>query len=210
MNYRIIDIDKWERKKYFEHYFSNVPCTYSVTVKLDITAIRDKKLKLYPTMLYLLTKTVNMYEEFRTAVNSKGDIVVFESMNPSFTIFHKDTETFSNIWSEYSESYAEFCENYENDLSLFGEIKEFEAKPNVPENIFPVSMIPWTTFESFNLNLQKGFDYLLPIFTMGKYELAEGKYLLPLSVTVHHGVCDGFHLCRFINKLQELCYDIAK
>lgn len=43
------------------------------------------------------------------------------------------------------------------------------AKPGVPENTFPVSMIPWTTFEGFNLNLQHGYDYLLPIFTMGRF-----------------------------------------
>ena len=30
----------------------------------------------------------------------------------------------------------------------------------------------------------------------------EGKTLLPLAVQVHHGVCDGFHLCRFLNGLQ--------
>ena len=28
-------------------------------------------------------------------------------------------------------------------------------------------MIPWSTFDGFNLNLQKGYDYLIPIFTMG-------------------------------------------
>ena len=78
------------------------------------------------------------------------------------------------------------------------------AKPNPPENTFPVSMIPWTSFEGFNLNLQNGYDYLLPIFTFGKYYEDGGKYYIPLSIQVHHAVCDGFHVCRFINELQEL------
>lgn len=67
-------------------------------------------------------------------------------------------------------------------------------------------MIPWTTFEGFNLNLQKGYEYLLPIFTMGKYYEENNRYWLPLAVQVHHGVCDGFHVCRFINELQELLW----
>lgn len=29
-------------------------------------------------------------------------------------------------------------------------------------------------------------------------------FRLPLAVQVHHGVCDGFHVCRFVNELQEL------
>ena len=42
-------------KEYFDHYFFNVPCTYSMTVKMDITKIIKKKQKLYPTMLYYIT-----------------------------------------------------------------------------------------------------------------------------------------------------------
>lgn len=78
------------------------------------------------------------------------------------------------------------------------------GKPDVPDNCFTVSMIPCVSFEGFNLNLQKGYDYLLPIFTMGKYYEENGRILLPLAIQVHHAVCDGFHVCRFINELQEL------
>ncbi len=66
---------------------------------------------------------------------------------------------------------------------------------------YNVSMIPWETFDGFNLNLPQGNDYLLPIFTIGKYHYEKGKYLLPLAIQVHHSVCDGFHICRFVNEL---------
>lgn len=72
----------------------------------------------------------------------------------------------------------------------------------MPENTFNVSMIPWTSFEGFNLNLEKGFAYLLPIFTFGKYEQINNRYIIPMSVQVHHAVCDGFHVCHLINELQ--------
>ena len=49
----------------------------------------------------------------------------------------------------------------------------------------------------------KGYDYYLPIFTIGKYFEQGEKILLPLAIQVHHGVCDGFHLSRFINDLEE-------
>lgn len=42
------------------------------------------------------------------------------------------------------------------------------------------------------------------IDTLGKYYEEDGKILLPLAVQVHHAVCDGFHICRFVNELQEL------
>lgn len=43
MAFKIIDRENWSRKGYFEHYFSNVPCTYSMTTKLDITKIIKSK-----------------------------------------------------------------------------------------------------------------------------------------------------------------------
>lgn len=98
----------------------------------------------------------------------------------------------------------EFSRAYENDMQKYGNKHDMIAKPNAPENVFTVSMIPWSTFEGFNLNLQKGYDYLIPIFTMGKYYQENGRTILPLAIQVHHAVCDGFHICRFVNELQEL------
>lgn len=203
MNFKIIDQEKWNRKEYFEHYLSHVPCTYSMCVTLDITKIKKLNQKLYPTLLYLITKVVNRHSEFRTAFDQNGDLGIFDEMLPCYTIFHKDTETFSNIWTEYSEDYHVFCDSYQKDIEQFGDVKGMIAKANIPVNSFNVSMIPWTTFNGFNLNLSKGYDYLLPIFTLGKYYKENDKYLLPLAIQVHHAVCDGFHICRFVNELQE-------
>ena len=33
---------------------------------------------------------------------------------------------------------------------------------------------------------------------MGKYYKENDKILLPLAIQVHHAVCDGFHICRFL------------
>ena len=204
MIFEKIDINSWKQKEYFEHYFTNVPCTYSMTVKVDITPIKNKLMKLYPAMLYYISTVVNHHPEFRTAINDSGELGVYSEMLPCYTVFHKDTETFSNIWTEYSPDFNTFSAAYENDMQKYGNRQGMIGKPNAPENTFPVSMIPWSTFEGFNLNLQKGYDYLIPIFTMGKYYQEDGRTILPLAIQVHHAVCDGFHICRFVNELQEL------
>ena len=204
MSFIKIDKEKWERTEYFENYFYNVPCTYSMTVKLDITSIVEKQVPLYPAMLYYLTTVVNRHVEFRTAFNENNELGIYSEMLPCYTVFHKDTETFSNIWTAYTENFEEFCVAYENDKLQYGNQNGMIAKPNVPSNYFNVSMIPWATFEGFNLNLQKGYDYLKPIFTIGKYYQESGRTMIPLAIQVHHAVCDGFHICRFVNELQEL------
>ena len=192
----------WARKEYFDHYFSQVPCTYSAVFQLDITRLRQQGQKLYPTMLYHIAAEVNLHAEFRTALDGAGQLGIYDRMHPCYTIFHKESETFSSLWTEYTPDYEAFCEAYRRDMAQYGGNLGMEAKPGTPENTFPVSMLPWASFEGFNLNLQKGYDYLLPIFTMGRYQETGGKTLLPLAVQVHHAVCDGFHLCRFVNGLQ--------
>ncbi|HHQ4522109.1 TPA: CatA-like O-acetyltransferase, partial [Aeromonas veronii] len=53
-------------------------------------------------------------------------------------------------------------------------------------------------------------DYFAPVFTMAKFQQEDNRVLLPVSVQVHHAVCDGFHAARFINTLQMMCDNILK
>ena len=145
MKFNYIDVENWKRKAHYRHYLDDIPCTYSMTTKLDVTKIVKEQKKIYPTMLYHITKIVNRYEEFRTALDSEGKVGYFDEMLPCYTVFHKESETFSNIWTEYSEDYEVFCKNYRD-----GE-----------------------------------------------------KYLMPISIQVHHSVCDGFHFCRFLDSLRK-------
>lgn len=38
MSFTLIDEKIWQRKAHFHHYLTDVPCTYSATFKLDVTA----------------------------------------------------------------------------------------------------------------------------------------------------------------------------
>ena len=74
MTFTPIDMETWHRKPYFLHYHKDIPCTYSMTVSLDITVLKETGVSLYPALLYLLTKNVNHYEQFRTAFDEKGNV----------------------------------------------------------------------------------------------------------------------------------------
>ena len=202
MDYQVIDPADWPRAEYFDHYLNAVPCSYSMTVQLELTAIRRVGLKLYPTMLYLLTKTVNRFGQFRMAFRPDGQLVRYHSMHPSYTVFHPETETFSSLWTAYTDDYGAFCRRYADDLHRYGDGAGMFPKPGMPENCFNVSMVPWASFTSFHLHTAD-HRYLLPIFTLGRFEEHGGKVLLPLAAQVHHSVCDGFHLCRFLDALQQ-------
>lgn len=211
--FKPIDTSSWKRKPYFDHYFNQIRCTYSITANIDIAnvlSLKDRsKVKLYPLLIYVISKAVNKYEEFRTAINDRGEIGVWETLSPCYTVFHKDSESFSNIWTEWNDDLNLFLSNFEQDSKRFGQIDRIDAKPNTPANVFPISSLPWTTFTGFNLNIFADGTYLLPIFTYGKYFKDGDRYLIPLSIQVHHAVCDGFHVSRLINEIQQECSNMA-
>ncbi len=201
-----IDIKNWNRKNSYNHYFDSVPCTYSMTLNLDITnflkVIKVNNQKFFPVMLYALSQIVNSHKEFRMDIDENENVGFYDYSNPCYTVFHNETETITNIWTEHTTNLEIFIKSYNNDISKY-KSDFYNSKPLVGKNYFNVSCIPWTSFTGFNLNLQKGYDYLLPIFTIGKYFSNSNKIMLPLAIQVHHAVCDGFHLSRFVNELQD-------
>ena len=71
-------------------------------------------------MLYLLTTVVNQHEQFRMALNNRNELILYANMEPCYTVLHKETETFSNIWTRYSKNYETFCHRYEEDIERYG------------------------------------------------------------------------------------------
>ncbi|AJH21903.1 MULTISPECIES: type A chloramphenicol O-acetyltransferase [Bacillus] len=207
MKFHVIDRENWNREQYFEHYLK-LKCSFSMTANVDITMmleeIHQKEIKFYPTSIYVISRVINKHTEFRTCFNDEGVLGYWEEMIPSYTIFHKDDKSFSSIWTDYSSDFHIFYKNYEEDMRCYANVHGFFPKENIPPNIFPISGIPWTSFTGFNLNINNDGDSLLPIITCGKYFNDGSRVMLPVSLQVHHAVCDGYHASRFIEDLQEL------
>lgn len=199
MKLTLIDFDNWERREHYLHFIKEVRCSYSVCVNLDISNLNGQRL--YPAMLWLLTRTVNEMPEFRTSLTEDG-LGYYSEMHPAYTVFNPDTKTFSGIWTAYQPDYQSFLRGYEEDVGKYSSTTQYELKPGRPTNSFDVSMIPWFSFTSFNLNIFGDGTYLLPIFTMGKTFEENEKTMLPLAIQVHHAVCDGYHVGKFIETLQ--------
>ncbi|MEB6377514.1 type A chloramphenicol O-acetyltransferase [Leclercia adecarboxylata] len=209
--YSVVDLSGWPRKEHFQVFQSFAECTINQTVLIDITALRkhikEVGWKFYPTIIFLLTKVVNRHAEFRMAVKN-NELVVWNEVHPSYTIFHNETETFSSLWSPCDDNIERFQKVYSEDAARYGNNLAYWPKGESPENIFFVSSIPWVTFTNFNMNVAHMKNFFSPMFTFGKYYAQEGKILLPLAVQVHHSVCDGFHVARMFNEFQALCNDL--
>ena len=182
-----------------------VPCTYSMCVNLDITrlyaAVKAGGHRLFPTVLYGLSRAVNRRAEFRMGLTPGGEPGVYDEVHPCYTVFHPENETFTSVWQAYDPDFAAFS-------AAYAAREERPAAP-LPENIFYVSCLPWVSFTGFNLNLPAGFRDLAPLFTVGRFYLQDGRRLLPLAMQLHHAACDGYHAAMFLKDVQDWMDDFA-
>lgn len=95
---------------------------------------------------------------------------------------------------------------YENIMADRARYKDKEtlAPDNMTENIFSITALPSLHYTQLNLNDASRPDSLAPAIALGKYELHEMKLMLPLTLWIHHAVCDGFHVGRFYSEAQRL------
>ena len=155
----------------------------------------------------MLASVVNHMPEFRMGLSKQGDAGYWDVMHPSYTIFNKQTNTFSSIWTPFAQEFSEFYQACVADINEYAESSAFAPKQGEPPNVFTVSSIPWVDFTAFNLNVYSEGTYLAPIFTIGKYVEQDDKILMPLAMQIHHAACDGYHVGQFIEALRTLAQD---
>lgn len=207
--FHVVNRDTWARSAYFDYYFHTIRCRYNIGADLDITNLqrfrREKGLKFFPVMLYVVMRAVNRHEEFRMAFNDRHELGCWEKLCPCYTLFHPETETFTDIWSEYSGDFSRFYATVVEDMERYRHVTgKIKARDHQPPNICPVSNVPWLAFTNFAQDSYAESEFLAPLIKFGKYGTRGEKVIIPVSVSVNHAVADGYHTCRLINEMQEM------
>lgn len=207
MTFYPFDLKTWYRKQLF-YYFSEIaPTNYSLTVKLDVTdfksTVKKHRLRLFPSYLWLVTKNLNRFPEFTTA-QKDGATGYYDSLTPLYANFHRDNHSFSFMWTEYSDSFRKFYDDFCANEEKYGENHGVLCNPSAPpENAYTVSCAPWIDFEHFSVQSDSKRPYFFPSVESGKITEDKGKLIMPLSLTCHHASTDGWHVKEFLSELQK-------
>lgn len=206
MNYTKVDIDEWSRGSLFQFYIEKMRIVMSLTVDINvallITYTKKNDLKFYPAMIWVVSKVINSHDEFKYSWDTDGNLIRWDSISPSYTIFNRDDECFSKFVTEYTDDIFEFYQRTVDDQRKYQEERAIIG--NQPQNFFDVSCLPWVKYKHFDVHVFDEGKFLAPVLTWGKYEVQNGNALMPLTMNIHHAVADGFHLSRFFNEVQEL------
>ena len=203
-----IDIRTWSRREQFYYFSKMAPTGYSLTVKLDITKMKEvldsAGMRFFPAYLWLVTKTLNRQQEFRIA-EKDGQVGFYDHLTPLYATFHEDDHTFSLMWTAYSEDFRTFHDGYLRNQEQFGKNHGILAQAGVlpPPNAYTVSCVPWISFDHFAVHSYENKPYYFPSVEAGRFTEENGRLMLPLSITCHHATTDGWHVSRFLKELQD-------
>lgn len=210
MNYKIIDIENYYRKGIFRHFSNDCKCSVSMTVKTDVTALYEfsKKTdtKFYINFLYILSKALNSREDYRLGWFWQTEqLVCYDKINPTQYIFHEDTETFTVVYTEYTDDYHQFYHNAFADAERAKQTREYGLNSADHPNWFDASYISWLSYDSLNIELPDGYLYFMPIVNWGRYHEENGRYIMPISVRLNHAAADRYLLSKvFLTIEQEI------
>lgn len=204
MAYKIIDMDTYVRKEHFS-YFRSLPYPYvGLTVNVDVTGLLDRYRKqghsFYLSFMHLAALAADEVPQFRQRIHD-GGIVEYDECPTSHTELLEDG-TYCYCTLHHHMEFEEYLKQAEE--------KRIECKNNGitededVESMYFISTLPWLHYTSL-IQPVAGKDESNPRITWGKYERnAEGRYMMPVSVLVHHALADGVHIAAFYNNLNRM------
>lgn len=204
--YTQVNLREWSRGSLFKHYMDRMRMVMSLTVDIDVTGLvafaKENHLKVYPSMIWVVSNVVNAHDEFKYGWDSGGNLIKWDFISPSYVDFHKEDERFAKYVTAYSDDLFDFCRRFMLDREKNRHERAFAD--HQPPNFFDVSCLPWVRYRHFDVHVFDEGAFLAPVITWGRYEMERGRFLMPLSMNIHHAVADGFHLSRFFVEVQEL------
>ena len=200
-----LDLDTWNRKEHFLFFKQMDEPFYGITTTIDCTQAYTKAKTLGISFFsYYLHKTlaaVNTVENFRYRI-IEDEVYIFDVIDASATVMRED-KTFGFSYMAYAEDPIDFEQIVQTEIDRIQTTTGVITR-EYPENLIHFSALPWINFTSLSHARSFSWPDSCPKISFGKLTEENGKKSMPISVHVHHGLVDGYHVGLFIERLQQL------
>lgn len=200
-----LNLDTWNRKEHFLFFKQMEEPFFGVTTRVDCTKAYAKAKELGVSFFtYYLHKTliaVNSVENFRYRIID-NEVYVFDPIDASATILRED-KTFGFSLMKYDQNLNAFAEITRNEIARIQNTRGLITR-DFEINLIHFSAVPWIDFTSYSHARSYTWPDSCPKISYGKMVEENGQKSMAISVHVHHGLADGFHVGQFLTLLQEL------
>ncbi|WP_396210802.1 CatA-like O-acetyltransferase [Flavobacterium sp.] len=200
-----LNLETWNRKEHFLFFKQMEEPFFGVTITVDCTKAYEKAKEIGVSFFtFYLHKTlvaVNSIEPFRYRILN-DEVYIFDRIDVSSTILRED-KTFGFSQIAFSEYLNEFAENTKNEIARIQSTTGLFTR-EYSENLIHFSALPWINFTSFSHARSFSWPDSCPKISFGKMVDENGKKTMSMSIHVHHGLMDGYHVGEFIELFQKL------
>ena len=208
--FQLIDMETWDRADTFRH-FIEADCSYSLTRRLDVTLftefISEKKLRSFPAFLWCVLDCVNRRREFRMGLDSENRPGFYDMIHAEYTVMNRETKNVDSLTALYDSDFSNFYTGFCSGLDGF---LRSGIRPESREDVVLASCVPWFSYEGLCFQMKSNLIFLRPMFTWGKWELRDGKKMLPFTLQMHHAAADGYHCALFFEDLEGILNEPPK
>ena len=200
-----VDMKSWPRKEHFEFFSRFEEPFFGITAEVDCTSAYEKaKANSQSFFLCYLHKALlaaNFVEAFRYRI-IEGQVWLYDQVNASPTINRPDG-TFGFGYMNFEEDFKVFATNAAIEMERVRNTKGLEPAL-AGENVIHFSSIPWIRFTGLSHARSFSHPDSIPKISFGQMYEISGKRTMPVSVHVHHGLMDGYHVGLFLAHFQML------
>ncbi|HSN48656.1 MAG TPA: chloramphenicol acetyltransferase [Flavobacterium sp.] len=203
----LLDLENWNRKEHFLFFKQMEEPFFGITTTIDCTKSYETAQQLEISFfVYYLHKTIvaiNGIEEFRYRIID-DQIYIYNTIDVSATIMRED-KTFGFSLIEYSPDFDVFAANTLQEIKRIKDTQGLFTREFNDTNVIHFSAVPWINFTSLSHARSYTFADSCPKISFGKMMVDEdGKRTMSMSVHVHHGLMDGYHVGQFVDCFQDL------
>ena len=203
----LLDLKNWNRKEHFLFFKQMEEPFFGITTTIDCTKAYSVAKNLGTSFFaYYMHKTivaVNTIESFRYRIINDA-IYIFDTIDVSATIMREDN-TFGFSLIEYSPDYEVFAKNTSEEIQRIQNTSGLFTREFPNNNLIHFSAVPWINFSSLSHARSFTFPDSCPKISFGKMMIGnDDKRTMSMSIHVHHGLMDGYHLGQFVDCFQEL------
>ena len=143
-----------------------------------------------------------------SGIDTEGRVVLYDAIDMLSPIKIKENGKFFTTRFPYHNDFDTF---YREAKMIIEAIPE-DGDPYAAENgevadgdygLILLSATPDLYFTSITGTQEKKSGNNYPLLNAGKAVVREGKLVMPIAMTIHHGFIDGHHLSLFYKKVEE-------
>lgn len=201
-----VDLESWNRKEHFEFFRQMEEPFFGLTISIDCTNAYEKaKQSGVSFFIFYLHKTlaaVNQIENFKYRIH-ENEIYIYDQINASSTVLREDT-TFGFSLMEFNQDIQVFAKNVAKEILRVKNTSGLFTRKFSSDNLIHFSTLPWINFTSFSHARSFTFPDSCPKISFGKLMKTTNTKTMTMSIHVHHGLVDGYHVGQFLELFQNL------